>query len=383
MKFLGLLLSNFRRHKLRTALTILSIAVAFILFSYLAAIRKAFEMGVSVAGADRLVVRHKVSIIQMLPVSYEADIERIPGVADATHATWFGGVYQDDRTIPQIAVKPDEYLAMFPEFLLPPEQKAAFLKTRTGAVAGRGLADRKHWKVGDRIPLQGTIWRSKTSGPLWTFDLVGIYDGKEKETDTSQFLFRYDYLDENRTFGEGMVGWYHIRVKDPKSSAIVARAIDDHFANSPYETKTETEGAFVKGFADQMGNIGAIVTFILSAVFFTILIVAGNTMVQAVRERTAEVGLMKAVGFTNLQVVLMVLGESGLIAAVGGGIGLALGTVMVTYFNPARNVLPNFFLPTRDLVSGVIFVVLLGLITGVVPSVLAVRLNTVDALRRE
>ena len=384
MKFLGLLLSNFRRHKLRTALTILSIAVAFILFSYLAAIRKAFEMGVSVAGADRLVVRHKVSIIQPLPISYEAQIEQIPGVADAAHATWFGGIYKDPKNFfAQIPVVPEEYLRMFPEFILKPEERKAFLTTRTGAVAGRATADRFGWKVGDRIPIQATIWRPKTGGTLWTFDLVGIYDGKEKETDTSQFLFRYDYFDENRTFGQGLVGWYHIRVKDPKQSEAVAKAIDERFANSPYETKTETEGAFVKAFAEQMGNIGAIVTAILTAVFFTILLVAGNTMAQAVRERVSELGVMKAIGFTEAQLLGLVLAESCLIAIAGGVIGLGLGWLAVSAGDPTKGALPVFFFPTRSLVMGCLFVILLGLATGLLPAIQAMRLNTVDALRRE
>lgn len=383
MKFLPLLLANFKRHKLRTALTILSILVAFVLFSYLSAIRKAFQMGVSVAGADRLVTRHKVSIIQLLPASYETDIERIPGVVDATYATWFGGIYRDERNIPQMAVEADEYLRMFPEFVLPPQQKEAWLKTRTGAIAGRALADRLGWKVGDRIPIQGTIWRNKTSGEMWTFDLVGIYDGAEKETDTSQFFFRHDYLDESRTFGDGLVGWYQFRVKDPQNSAAIAKAVDERFANSPYETKTETEGAFVKGFAEQMGNIGKIVTGIMSAVFFTILLVAGNTMAQAVRERVSELGVMKAVGFTAAQIVALVLAESCLIAAIGGGIGLGVGFLLVSVANPARSVLPVFFFPPRDLMLGIVFVVLLGLATGLLPAIQAMRLNTVEALRRE
>lgn len=384
MKFAALVLSNFRRHKLRTALTILSIAVAFILFSYLAAIRKAFQMGVDVAGADRLVVRHKVSIIQPLPISYGQQIEQIPGVAAATHASWFGGIYKDPKNFfAQIAVVPDEYLKMFPEFIVKPAEREAWLRTRTGAIVGRATADRFGWKVGDRVPIQATIWHSKTSGTLWTFDVVGIYDGAQKETDTSQFLFRYDYFDENRTFGQGIVGWYHIRVKDPKKSEAIARAIDERFANSPYETKTETEGAFAKGFAEQMGNIGAIIRAILTAVFFTILLVAGNTMAQAVRERVSELGVMKAVGFTDLQVLLLVLAESCVIAIAGGAIGLTLGWMGVASGDPTHGALPSFFFPPRDLAIGCVVVILLGLATGLLPAIQAMRLNTVEALRRE
>lgn len=383
MKFLGLLLSNFNRHRLRTTLTILSIIVAFILFGYLAAIRKAFQMGVSVAGADRLVTRHKVSIIQLLPINYKEQMERIPGVAAVTHATWFGGIYKDPRNFfAQMPVIPDEYMKMYPEFLLPKEQFDRWKETRTGVIVGRTTANQFGWKIGDRIPIQPTIWRAK-SGNVWTFDIVGIYDGREKETDTTQFLFRYDYFDETRLFGQGTVGWYYIRVQDPNHATEVAKAIDDHFANSPYETKTETEKAFIKGFADQVGNIGAIVTAILTAVFFTILLVAGNTMAQAVRERVSDLGVMKAVGFTDGQVLVFILAESCIIAVAGGAIGLGLAWIFISMGDPTHGALPIFFFPPRDLIIGAICVILLGIVAGLLPAIQAMRLSTIDALRRE
>ena len=383
MKFALLVLSNLRRHKLRTLLTILSIVVAFVLFSYLAAIRKAFEMGVSVAGADRLVVRHKVSIIQPLPMSYQARIEQVDGVAETCQASWFGGIYKDPRNqFGQIAVEPQKFMDIYPEFVLKPAEKAAWLATRTGAIAGRKLADRFGWKVGDRIPIQATYLRPK-SGTAWEFDLVGIYDGAQPETDTTQFFFRHDYLDENRLWGKGNTGWYYIKVKDPKKAEAVAKKIDALFANSPAETKTETEKAFVKGFAEQMGNIGAIVTAILSAVFFTILLVAGNTMAQTVRERTGELGVLKAIGFTDLQMLLLVLAESLMISIIGGGLGLLAGWLAVSAGDPTHGALPVFFFPPAELARGVLFVLLLGLVTGLVPALQAMRLNAVDALRRE
>jgi putative ABC transport system permease protein len=384
MKFLPLLFSNFKRHRLRTTLTILSILIAFVLFGYLAAIRKAFEMGVSVAGQDRLIVRHKVSLIQMLPGSYEAQIERQPGIVDATHATWFGGIYQDPKNFfAQMAVKPEEFLAMYPEYKLPPEQKEAWLRTRTGAIVGRTTADRFGFKLGQKIPLQATIWQPKTGGMTWTFDLVGIYEGS-KETDTSGFFFRHDYLEESKgDVGRGAVGWFYIRIKDPNQAAASARNVDALFENSPAETKTETEGAFVKAFADQVGNIGAIIRAILSAVFFTILLVVGNTMAQAVRERVGELGVMKAIGFSDGQVLGLILAESLLIAVIGGALGLTLGWLAVQGGDPTNGALPIFFFPPRDLVIGGIIVVVLGIITGLLPALQAMRLNTVDALRRE
>ena len=384
MTHLGLLLSNLKRHRIRTLLTVLSIVVAFLLYGYLAAIAKAFEAGVEVAGADRLVVRHKVSIIQMLPESYEAEIEQISGVENATHASWFGGIYQDPKNFfGQFPVEPREFMAMYPEFLLPEEQMERWLAIRTGAVAGRRTAERFGWEIGDRIPIQATIWRPEGGGNLWEFDLVGIYDGAEQETDTTLFLFRYDYFDENRAFGEGTVGWYYIRVEDPEEAATVAERIDDRFANSPYETKTETEGAFVQAFADQVGNIGAIVTAILAAVFFTILLVAGNTMAQAVRERTRELGVLKALGFTHGRVMVLVLAESCLLAVLGGALGLGLAWVLIGQGDPTGGALPIFFFPVPDLVLGIVLVLLLGIAAGILPALQAQRLEVVEALRRE
>ena len=232
MKFARLVWSNLKRKKIRTLLTLASIFVAFILFGYLAAIRQALSAGIDVAGADRLVVRHKVSIIQLLPGSYEADIEQIPGVAEATHATWFGGIYQEPRNFfPQMAVEPEEYLSLYPEFQLPKEQREAWFRTRTGVIVGRATADRFEWKVGDKIPLQATFWSHSGGNKIWEFDLVGIYDGAEKGTDTSQFLFQYDYFDEARDNVRGSVGWYIVRVSDPDRAVEVSKAIDETFAN--------------------------------------------------------------------------------------------------------------------------------------------------------
>ena len=384
MKFVSLILSNFRRHKLRTVLTILSIVVAFILFAYLAAIRNAFQFGTSVAGANRLVVRHRVTLIQPLPQSYERQIEQIRGVADATQQSWFGGLYQEKQTPwGQIAIVPQEFFTMYPEILLPPDQKQAFLRTRTGAIAGRKIAERYGWKVGDKIPFQATFMRPKTGGNTWTFDLVGIYDGQFPDTDTSTFYFRHDYMDENRAWGKGLTGWYAVLVEDPKDAERVARDIDAAFANSPAETKAETEKAFIKGFAEQMGNIGAMVQWILIVVFIMILLVAGNTMAQAVRERTSELGVMKAIGFTDGQVLGFVLVESLLIALIGGAIGLGLGSLAVAGGDPTGGALPVFFFPPDWRLFGVVVVLLLGFVAGVLPAVQAMRLNAVDALRRE
>ena len=385
MRFAYLVFSNLKRKKTRTALTFLSVLIAFVLFGYLAAIGTALEFGVSVAGADRLVVRHKVSLIQLLPESYEARMEGIDHIVEATHATWFGGVYQDRRNFfAQLPVKPLEYLSIYPEFLLPEEQLEAWLSTRTGAIAGRAIANQYGWEVGDRIPIQGTIWFKRDGSRLWEFDLVGIYEGEDQATDTTQFLFRYDYFDESRQEGaRGLVGWYYVQVDDPDNAVEVANAIDAEFANSPAETSAETELAFVQGFANQVGNIGAIITGVLSAVFFTILLVAGNTMAQAVRERIEEIGVLKAIGFTHRQVLGLVLVEACLLAGGAGLVGLGVGYLLISMGDPTGGAFPVFFFPPRDIAKGALIALLLGIAAGALPALQAMRLDTATALRRQ
>lgn len=380
MKFAYLIWGNLMRKKLRTALTLLTIMVAFVLFGMLCAVKQALVGGVELAGVDRLVVRHKVSIIQLLPVTYKQRMERIPGVALAVHQTWFGGIYQDPKNFfMQNPVVPEEFLAMHPELILSAEQKKAWLGTRTGAIVGRNTADRFHWKIGDKIPIMSPIWGRST----WEFDLVGIYDGKDKGTDTTPMFFRYDYFDETRSErGKGLVGWYTIRVKDPARAAEVAKLVDQEFENSPAETKTEPEGAFVQGWANQIGNIALIVGAILAAVFFTILLVTGSTMSQAVRERIGELGVLKAIGFTNGQLLGLVLAESCLLSLLGGGVGLGLAWLLTARGDPTGGMLPLFHLPTTDLLVGVIISVALGVVTGILPALQAMRLRVADALRR-
>lgn len=385
MKFLPLVWSNLKRKKLRTSLTLLSIIVAFVLFGLLCAIRQALTGGVSLEGADRLVVRQKDSIIQLLPVSYKARMERISGVAMATHQTWFGGKYEQfpKDFFMQTPVEPDEFLAMHPELLLAPEQKQAWLRTRTGAIVGRTTAERFHWKIGDRVPIRSSIWAKTDDSRVWEFDLVGIFDGKEKNTDTMSLFFRYDYFDEARAGAKGQVGWYTVRVKDPPQAAAIAQRVDQEFRNSDYETKTEPEAAFVQAWVRQIGNVALITAAILAAVFFTILLVTGNTMSQAVRERAGELGVLKAVGFTNGQVLALVLAESCVLSGLGGALGLGLACLIVPALAQAlSSMLPMFFFPARDLLLGLGLCLALGAITGVFPALAAMRLRVANALRR-
>lgn len=383
MRFLYLIWSNLKRKKLRTSLTLLSIFIAFLLYGLLCTIKEAFTAGITLAGADRLVVRHKVSLIMNLPVTYKARMERIPGVASAVHFTWFNGIYKDEpkNFFGSFPTDPESFLSIYPEYVLPEAQKQAWLKTRTGAIIGQSLVDRFKWKVGDRIPLKSPIWPRKGDG-AWEFEIVGIYTGAKKGTDTSGFYFRYDYFDEGRARGEGLVGWYGVRVNDPERAADVAKAVDNEFANSPYETKAEPEGAFVQGFAQQIGDIGTILIYILSAVFFTILLVAGNTMAQAVRERTEELGVLKALGFTNERVLALVLFESCLLAAVGGLAGLGAAWLIAAAGSPVPAMLPVFYLPHRNVIVGVALVGALGFVAGILPAFQAMRLQIAVALRR-
>ena len=384
MKFLHLVWCNLKRKKLRTSLTLLSIVVAFILFGFLSAIQQALVGGVELAGADRLVVRQKVSIINLLPVSYEARMDRIPGVDFSTHQTWFGGIYQDPKNFfMQNPVEPEKFLKIHPEIIIPPEQVTNWLATRTGAIVGRRTANRFHWKIGDKVPIQSTIWVRPDGSRTWEFDIVGIYDGKDKGTDTTPLFFRYDYFDEARQYwGKGQVGWFTIRIKDPSQAAEVAKRVDEEFENSPAETKTEPEGAFIQGWASQIGNIVFIVAAILGAVFFTILLVTGNTMAQAVRERTGELGVLKAIGFTNGRIVALVLAESCLLTVLGGTLGLGLAWLMISRGDPTSGLLPMFFLPVRALLIGFVISVALGFVTGIFPALQAMRLRVADALRR-
>jgi putative ABC transport system permease protein len=383
MKFLHLVWSNLKRKKLRLVLTSLSVMVAFILFGVLMSIKQALVGGITVSGADRLVVRHKVSIIQLLPQSYQARMLRIPGVSAAVHQTWFGGKFGESKYFfMQCPVVPQDFVTMFPEMLLPEEQAQGWLKTRTGAVVGRKTADHFKWKIGDKVPITSDIWPNDDGRRLWEFDIVGIYDGKEKNTDTTALFFRYDYFDEARPMGKGMVGWYTIRVKNPAEAAEVAKLVDREFENSAEETKTEPEGAFIQGWANQIGDIALITYVITLAVFIMILFVAGNTMAQAVRERTGELGVLKALGFTNGKLLSLVMAESLLLCGFAGVTGLLLAKLLTAGGDPTHGMLPLFFFPTRDLLLGLGFCLVLGLLTGVFPAWRAMRLRVADSLRR-
>ncbi len=384
MKYLHLVWRNLLRRKIRTIFTVLSVTVAFLLFAYLAAISLAFSLGVDVTGQDRLLTIHKVSLIQPLPLSYLGRIQATPGVVDVAFATWFGGKYQDEHEgrFGIFPVDPEDFLRLYAEYVLPEEQKQAWYANRTGAVVGRKTAEDFGWKVGDRVPIQGTIFRQVSGADTWEFEIEGIYDGAERGVDETLFLFHWEYFNEAREFGRDLVGWYILRIDDPENAAAIASRIDINFANSSYETETTTEKAFVQGFANQIGNIGAILRGVLTAVFFTILLVAGNTMAQSVRERTSELAVLKTLGFSDLKVLGLVLAESMCLSAIGAGCGLALGYLMVQAGDPTGGGLQVFQVRPGDLAIGAMLALLLGLGTGTLPAIQAMRLRIVDALRR-
>ena len=383
MTSVGLVWSNLGKRKLRTALTAMSILVAFLLYGYLSAIKVALDGGNFGAGAeDRLVVRNRISITQPVPGTYGRRIAMIPGVTAVAHASWFGGIYQDPKNFfGQLAVVPEDYLRVYPEYLVSEDEKKAWFSTKNGAIAGRPLAEKYGWKVGDHIPLKATIWVKADGSNTWDFTLVGIYDGAKAGTDTNEFLFRYDYFDDARLWEKGQVLWYVVQVKSA-NTVDVARRIDNEFADSSVETKTESEGAFNQGFAKQVGDIGAVMLGILGPVFLTILLIAANTMRQSVRERTAELGTLKAMGFSDRRIIALVLGESCFLAGLGGGLGLGIAWLLISAGDPTRGGLPAFQFPTLDLLLGVGLVVVLGAVTGIIPAMQAMRIQVAEALRR-
>ena len=384
MKYFGLVWKNVWRKKVRTSLTILSVLVAFLLFALLSAIGYAFKGGQDAASAERLITIDKISLINPLPMAYKNRIAATPGVRAVTHATWFGGYYQDPRVqFPQFPVDPFEYMSLYPELDLPQEQLDAWAKNRTGAIIGQELAEQYGIGVGDRIPIQATIWTKADGGRTWEFDIEGVFSTDDPRGSTAFLLFHYDYFDEARAFGKGSVGWYIIGVEPGQDGAQLSKAVDIQFANSPSETKTSTEQAFAASFAKQFGNIAMIVTLILGAVFFTLLLVSGNTMSQSVRERISELAVLKTLGFADKAVLGIVLSESILIMSIGGLLGLGIGWLLVKgVAQQMAAFLPGVFLSPQAMMVAVGIMIGAGIVAGFFPALKAMRLSIIEALAR-
>jgi putative ABC transport system permease protein len=383
MKYLHLVWAALFRRKTRTFFTIASVLAAFLLFGLLDSVRNAFsDAGNSVAGVDRMITMSKISFTVSQPQSLLARIEAVPGVKEVAYANWFGGIYQDPKNFfPNEAVSPN-FMDLFTEYEIPPDQLAAFKNTRTGCIVGASLAKKFGWKIGDKIPLQATIFPQKDGSNTWTFDLVGIFharDPKEKNKEPILF-FNWKYFDEARQFGNGRIGWYIEKLNDPNQADAVAKAIDAISANSDHETKTESENAFNRSFVSQFADIGLIVGGIMSAVFFTLILLTGNTMAQAVRERIPELAVLKTIGFSNRGVLGLVLAESVLLILIGGLIGIGLAAVIV----PAMSSKVQGLLPdgvrwnTWALGAALMFGI--GLLVGWLPALRGMRLKIVDAL---
>ena len=381
MKFSGIIFANLLRKKVRLLLTIGSFAVALFLFAFLGVVRDAFGRGADVAGADRLVIINRTSIINTIPLSYRDQILRVPGVRYVTHNNWFGGTYQDEKNFfPQFVIDPENQRLVFPEFIVPDDQWNAFLKDRQGAVVGARTMERFHWKVGDRIPIKTTIW----GGGSWEFNIDGVYHGKQPQDDETQFWLQWDYFEERIPERiKGQVGWYVLRVNNPDESPRIAKTIDEQFANSPYETRTETESAFAAGWVKQFGNIRFLIVTIGAVVFFTLLLVTGNTMAIAVRERTPELAVLKAIGFSDRSVLVFVLGESLAISLIGGLVGLFLAVLAVPVLSQALSgMLPRLLLSPTLLAFGLGTALTVGIVSGALPGIAAMRMRVVNALRR-
>ena len=377
-RHLHLVLANLGRKKTRTLLTLGSFAVALFLYCILFAVQNGFDAAVATAGADRLIVMNRTSFIVPLPYAYRDRLAKVPGIATTGIGVWFGGIYRDPKNFfAQFAIDPETWRALYPEFSVPEEQWRAFLATRTGAIAGAATARRYGWKIGDRIPIQGGAYPG-----LWEFDLVGIYTGTRSFDDLTQFWFRYDYLKEKA--GEDLqnrVGWYIVKIADIDESAALSKKIDALFANSAYETRTYTEKALNQSFIKAMGNVKFLLVSIGGVVFFTLLLVTANTMASSVRERTAELAVLKAVGFRDGFVASLVLVESLGIALFGGLFGLLLGHLFTKRGDPT-GFFPAFYIPTAGLVLGVVLVVATAVLAGLLPALDARRLSVIEALRR-
>jgi len=383
INFLPLLLANLRRRRVRTVLTILSVATAFLLYGLMAALRNALLGGVELAGADRLITTHKTSIIQGMPRSYLNRIAGADGVRIATSFGWFGGYYVNERNqiVAEIA-DADTLEAVYPEFVVSAAASQAWRSQRDCALVGEALARTWQWKVGDRIPLRSAFRRKADGSDTWDLKVCGIYS-VNNAGDTNALFLRYDYYNESVRIGRDEAGWVVFRVKDPARMTEVARNVDALFANSSTETKTSSEQAFAQSWINQIGNVGAIITAIVSAVFFTMLLVTANTMAQSIRERTAELAVMKTLGFSGVQVLYLVLAESILITVLGGCFGMGLSTLMVHGIQPALSqYLPMLAIPARAMLMALAFMFGLGLLSGALPAWQAWRLNIVEALRR-
>jgi putative ABC transport system permease protein len=381
VKFLGLVLKSAKRSKRRTLLTVMSVAIAVFLFAALRAVLDGFNAGAEAASSTRVVTIRSTSLMFQMPISHLETIKSIPGVQDVTYASWFGGIYKDPKNFfGQFAVDPEGYLRMYPEIQLTPEERKAFLDDRTGCIIGDGLARIYGFKVGDKITLQVGI-------PLYgqrdyDFTVRAIYRSGGAAVDNQSMMFHWKYADE-RSMLKGQIGWYVTQIANPDQAPQIMRAIDEKFANSPYETKTDTERAFQTSFVSMFGNLNLLLGSIALAVVITTLFVAANTMAMSVRERTTEIAVMRTLGFPSATIFLLVAGEGLLMATVGGVLGIAAArTIVNPRFLNAGGFIPEIGVNNTNVLVALALSVAIGVLAGLIPATMASRLKIVDALRR-
>ena len=384
MTLVELVRKNLFRKRLRTILTIIAIFMAFAIYGVLATFQNAMSAGIDTAQADRLMVTNKINFTLPMPYAYVERVRNIKGIAQVTHSNWFGGYFRDATVFfPALAVDPQSYLDIFPEYLLPAAQRQAFINDKIALVAGRTLAQKFGWKVGDRIPLKSNIFQQKNGSDTWDFVIAGIADGANDRVDTNFVIFHYDYFKDTRSFGGDTIGWMILKTTSAKENAQVMKIIDAQFANSPFETETQTEQAMARAFLEQAGDLGFIITAVVGAAFATILLIVGNTMMLTVRERTNEIAVMKTIGFTTNKIFGLILGESMLLALIGGTLGvLAAWLFSFALRGPLSQFGPASFTPGTA-ITAFVLMALLGFLTGIIPAYRAMKTDVVTALGRK
>jgi len=380
-----LIFKNLFWRRLRALLMIAAILVAFAIFGVLAAFYRGFNAGEDLAAANRLIVVNKINFSQSMPVSYYNRVRSVAGVSHVTYASWFGGYYQDPKNFLTVfAVDPASYFEVYRDDLdIDPEALKAFVQRRSSAVVGEKMAAKWGWKVGDRIPVSSNILTQRNGSQSWDFDIVGIVRGKGEQANTNVLLFPYDYLNETRAFGKDTIGWMVLQTAPRADNDGVAKVIDTMFANSTTETSTDTEKAFGKAFAAQYGNVSLIILLVVGAAFVTILMIVGNTMALAVRERTRQIGVLKTLGFSGQRILAIILGEAILLATLGGVPGLIIAALLTnTLRGSIAEIAPAFAVSPFILLAGTGLMISLGLVTGIVPAMHAMRLKIAAALGR-
>jgi len=369
--------------KLRLFLTLFATFIAFMVYGLLSAFQSFLDSGVDLAADDRLVVLNKINFTQALPIAYVNRVRAIENVVDVVHLNWFGGYYQDpQKQVVTIAVDPESFLRVFNEYVMPEDEKNAWLKNRQGLIVGEKTAQLYDWKVGDRIPLNSSIFSQTNGRTDWDFDIVSIYSGEDEQIDTSSVYFHYDYFNETQSFGRGMIGWMGVRTDDPGNNEKVISSIDSLFENTQYETESMPEAAFNKAFIEQIGNLGLIISSVVLAAFFIILVIVGNSMVLAIRERTREIGVMKTLGFRSPRIFGMVLAESMMIALIGGLLGLSAARGIIFFLGQSSLQLPTLVIDQDIVLKAIGIMIIMGLITGIIPAINALRLNIVTSFSR-